>query len=103
MDIQNISPATRTIIIAIVLGLLFFGICRRHKKLALFLGLGAVAWAALFPYFWEDWFGDSRAVREYGEWRSSLGIGAAGLPSLLVVAGCLIKTVKVFIMLVVLG
>lgn len=48
----------------------------------------AVIWAALFPFYWSEWFATPRALREYGDWRIYIAVGVALLPLLLVGVGC---------------
>ncbi len=84
----NVSSATRVIVTGFSLSLLFFSACRWRRKLGLLFGMLSVAWAALFPFYWADWFSGARFVREYGEWRYVFGFVAAILPLLFVLIGC---------------
>jgi len=85
----NVSAATRVIITGVAMGVLFFAACRWQRRFGVLLASLSVLWAALFPFYWSDWFSTPRALREYGDWRTFIGVGVALLPLLLVGIGCL--------------
>ena len=76
------------IITGVAMGVLFFSACRWQRRFGVFLGLLSVGWVALFPFYCPDWFSTPRAIREYGHWRTYIGVGVALLPLLLVGIGC---------------